>query len=94
MVFYYLLIGMPCLSLISILMYGLDKRQARLHGSRIPESTLLLFDFLGGWPGGAWAQVRFRHKTMKRSYRIQFVLAVVANLSLIGLLAFIDGRVF
>jgi len=90
MLFYYLFIGVPCLSLLSLLTYGLDKHQARGNGQRIPEATLLLIDFLGGWPGGAWAQQRFRHKTVKKTYRVKFFVVVLANLMLVGSLAFSD----
>ena len=94
MLFYYLFIGIPCLSLISVAMYGLDKRQALPQAQRIPESTLLSFDLLGGWPGGLWAQRKFRHKTIKRSFRVKFGLAIVCNLMWIGWLTFNEMRAF
>jgi uncharacterized membrane protein YsdA (DUF1294 family) len=66
-------------SLLSFLLYGWDKRQARHGGRRIPEKTLHLAALLGGWPG-AWAgQQVFRHKTQKVSFRIVFWLIVFLN---------------
>lgn len=45
-----------------------DKRRAERGGWRVPEATLHLWEFLGGWPGAVWARRRCRHKTHKRSY--------------------------
>lgn len=86
MLFYYLTIGVPLLCLTSAVMYWLDKRRAECNGQRIPESTLLVVDLLGGWPGGWWSQQRFRHKTQKTSFRIRYFLAIGGNLFLIYLL--------
>lgn len=84
MLFYYFAIVVPFLSAISALLYGLGKHRAMRDTRRIPEATLLLIDTLGGWPGGWWAQYKFRHKTQKTSYRIRFMLAVAANVTAIG----------
>jgi len=53
------------LSLVSFAAYGFDKRRAVTGGRRVPERTLLLLAFLGGWPGAIVAQRRFRDKTRK-----------------------------
>ena len=76
-----LLIAVPVLSLISATMYWWDKRNAQTDRRRIPETTLLLVDLAGGWPGGWWAQQRFRHKTRKLSYRLKFGAVVALNLA-------------
>ncbi len=85
MFFYYLFL-VPVFCAISIGLYWFDKRQAVAEKSRIPETTLLTIDALGGWPGGWWSQQRFRHKTQKLSYRLKFGLAVLCNLCLMYLL--------
>jgi uncharacterized membrane protein YsdA (DUF1294 family) len=51
---------------------------------RVPERTLLFVSLIGGWPGAWWASQRFRHKTKKRSFRIQFWIAVALNVAAIG----------
>ena len=38
-------------SLVSFAAYGFDKRRAATGGRRVPERTLLVLAFLGGWPG-------------------------------------------
>lgn len=52
--------------------YGWDKRQAVINGRRVPERTLHILAFLGGWPGAWMGQRHFRHKTKKLSFLIVF----------------------
>ena len=58
-------------------MYGIDKRQARNDGRRVPEAVLHSLA-LGGGIVGAWAgrQV-FRHKTQKPIFLVVLVTASV-----------------
>ena len=51
----------------------------------MPESTLHLFDLLGGWPGALIAQQQFRHKTVKASFQAGFWMTVVLNVALMAL---------
>lgn len=67
-------------SLASYLAYLFDKTSAERGGRRTPESTLHLFDLLGGWPGALIAQQQLRHKTVKQPYQFVFWLTVVGNL--------------
>lgn len=50
-------------SALTFLIYGGDKLAAREGWRRAPESTLLVFGLLGGWPGAIIGQQIFRHKT-------------------------------
>lgn len=59
-------------SLVTYLMYGLDKKKARNGECRISEETLHLLAFIGGTPAAYIAQRRFRHKTKKTSFQIVF----------------------
>jgi uncharacterized membrane protein YsdA (DUF1294 family) len=63
-------------SLASLAAYKFDKRRAAAGGRRVPERTLLVLAFVGGWPGAILAQRRFRHKTSKVPFLIAFLLAV------------------
>ena len=69
-------------AVVSIITYGLyvvDKRRAQAGAWRTPESTLHLFELIGGWPGAFLAQRHLRHKIRKVSYQVVFWLIVVAH---------------
>lgn len=72
------------MSLITFFAYGLDKSAARTRRWRTQESTLHLFELLGGWPGALIAQGSFRHKTRKLSFQIVFWLVVALNLGAVA----------
>ncbi len=80
-------------SVVSFAAYGLDKRRAAAGGRRVPERTLLLLAFLGGWPGAILAMRQFRHKTRKVPFRIAFWVAVVLHVVLVGAVAYRLPRV-
>lgn len=71
-------------SLVSFVMYWIDKQAAQRSGQRIAENTLHLFELCCGWPGAMVAQQAFRHKTRKGSYQFVFWLAVLSNLGALG----------
>lgn len=67
------------INVLTLLIYGLDKRAARTAGRRIPESTLLIFGLVGGWPGAIAGQQLFRHKTQKQPFKTYFIVSVVVS---------------
>jgi uncharacterized membrane protein YsdA (DUF1294 family) len=75
-----LLIAVPLgMSLITFLAYWRDKRRAEAGEWRIPEFTLHIAEFLGGWPGAFLGQRLFRHKVAKTSYQLVFWMAVLIH---------------
>ncbi|GJM21067.1 MAG: cyanate transport [Planctomycetota bacterium] len=66
------------LSVVTLLVFGLDKLLARLQSRRISERALLGLSLLGGSPGALLAMPLFRHKTVKGSFRRAFfgILAI------------------
>ena len=76
------------MSIITLIMYGLDKAAARKRESRISERSLLLCGLACGWPGAILAQKLFRHKTIKPSFRLAFAGTVILNCLAIGVLLF------
>lgn len=72
----------------AFLAYWLDKRFAQNGSWRISEKNLLLFAFVGGWPGAWVAQQVFRHKTQKRSFQIKFWATVVIHIVMVGYVAY------
>lgn len=73
-------IALVALSLVSFGLYGLDKRRAKRHAFRISEARLHLIDLLGGWPGGWFAQLFFRHKISKPSFYYMFYLGILIHI--------------
>ncbi|WGL15884.1 DUF1294 domain-containing protein [Microbulbifer bruguierae] len=82
------------LSLLTYLIYYLDKSAARSGSWRTKESTLHLLSFLGGWPGALIAQQRFRHKTRKQPFRFLFWLTVLGNLGILVWLHTAEGSAY
>lgn len=76
--FVFLVFGM---SAIAYMAYAFDKQAAQKGLWRIPETTLHLIELLFGWPGALLAQLRLRHKTSKLSYRVEFWLMALTNLT-------------
>jgi len=66
-------------SIVSIVMYALDKSAARRGTWRVQESTLQLLSLAGGWPGALAAQQLFRHKSRKQAFQTVFWTCVVLN---------------
>ena len=74
-------------SALTFLIYGADKLAARKAWRRVPEATLLLFCFVGGWPGAIVGQQLFRHKTQKQPFKTYFMVSVVLNVAVLMLVA-------
>lgn len=75
------------MSIVTAILYVLDKRSAIKGNRRVSEKILLTCSLLGGWPGGLLAGEVFRHKTQKTSYRIKFAICVAVYLLTVTTLA-------
>ena len=76
--------GYGLMSLVTLVVYGVDKRRAQRGRSRIPERSLHLLELLGGWPGAVLGQVMFRHKLRKPSYMVVFAGIVALHAAFWG----------
>ncbi|EFR3149716.1 DUF1294 domain-containing protein, partial [Salmonella enterica] len=56
------------------------KTAARKTWRRVPESTLLVFGVVGGWPGAIVGQQLFRHKTQKQPFKTYFIVSVIVSI--------------
>lgn len=63
--------------------YAQDKEAAQLGNRRVPENTLHLLSFLGGWPAAWLAQQKLRHKTQKQPFRQIYFCTIAFNIILI-----------
>ena len=80
----WVLVSYLILSLLTFVLYGIDKRNAIKERWRISEKTLQVFALLGGWPGALLAQQAFRHKTQKRPFIFVLWLAIFINVVALG----------
>ncbi|MCK5666260.1 MAG: DUF1294 domain-containing protein [Thiotrichaceae bacterium] len=70
-------------SLMTFIVYAMDKSAAKKGHWRVKERTLHLLSFVGGWPGALIAQKILRHKSIKQPFRSFFWLTVFLNVSLL-----------
>lgn len=66
-------------SIVTYVVYALDKTAAQKDKRRTPENTLHLLSLLCGWPGAFIAQQHLRHKSIKQPFRLKFWLTVIVN---------------
>ena len=75
-------------SVVTFVMYGIDKARARRGAWRISERTLLLCGFLCGSVGALAAMQLFRHKTKHSYFYFVNVLGLAWQVTLLYFLAF------
>ncbi|EEI1309961.1 DUF1294 domain-containing protein [Salmonella enterica] len=67
-------------NVLTLAIYGIDKTAARKTWRRVPESTLLVFGAVCGWPGAIVGQQLFRHKTQKQPFKTYFIVSVIVSI--------------
>ena len=71
-------------SVVTFIVYRIDKAAAKKGRWRIPEATLHLLALIGGWPGALTAQQLLRHKTRKQPFLFIFWITVILNILTFG----------
>ncbi|MGE8561611.1 MAG: DUF1294 domain-containing protein [Acinetobacter sp.] len=71
------------MNVLTYWMYAQDKEAALLGNRRVPEQTLHILSFLGGWPTAWLAQEKLRHKTQKQPFRKIYFCTIALNILLI-----------
>ena len=66
-------------SIMSFVVYAVDKSAARNNRWRTEEGTLHFLGLIGGWPGALAAQRFLRHKSKKKSFQSTFWITVLLN---------------
>ena len=74
-------------SLISFVLYGIDKAKAKKKAWRIPEKVLLLWGFLCGSVGALLAMQLFRHKTKHYYFYFVNIVGLLWQVAAVVLLA-------
>lgn len=70
-------------SIITAIMFAIDKHLASIHAYRISEKHLILASAACGWPGGLLAMKMVRHKTQKGSFHVMMGLAIIVNIVIV-----------
>ena len=79
---YYLL----AINAVTFIVYGIDKYKAKKAKWRIPETTLLLLDVLGG-SIGAWMGMKvWHHKTMHKKFKYGIPAILLIQIALMAYL--------
>ncbi|MBM4987375.1 DUF1294 domain-containing protein [Vibrio parahaemolyticus] len=68
------------MSIVTYVMYAIDKNAAQNGKWRTPENTLHLLSLLGGWMGALCAQNQFRHKSKKQPFKSILWLTIFVNI--------------
>ncbi len=77
------LIFIILINIVTYWFYAQDKESAELGKRRVPEQTLHILSFLGGWPAAWLAQEKLRHKTQKQPFRKIYFCTIGLNILLI-----------
>jgi uncharacterized membrane protein YsdA (DUF1294 family) len=80
----FLLAWLIAVTVVTFCTYGFDKSAAGSGRRRVPEKVLLALAFAGGTAGAMLGMRLFRHKTVKSSFRIKFLLVVVLQIALVA----------
>ena len=75
-------------SLITFVLYGVDKSKARRHAWRIPEKILLGFGLLGGAVGGLLGMNAFHHKTKHGYFWVVNILGLIIQAAVFYLIIY------
>jgi uncharacterized membrane protein YsdA (DUF1294 family) len=74
-------------TLLTLVVYAIDKNHARFGGLRVPEKVLHCLALAGGWPGALLAQRAFRHKTLKATFNFWLGASILGNIAILTALA-------
>ncbi len=77
------------INLITLVLYGIDKRKAKKGNWRIPEKVLLAWSSLGPWGGFAGIKL-FHHKTNKKKFTITVPLFMAVHIVICATLIYLN----
>ena len=80
---YYLIV----ITIVTFLVYGIDKWKARQGSWRISEATLLILAIIGGCIGALLGMKVWRHKTQHKKFKYGLPLILLAQIALISFIS-------
>ena len=72
-----ILIWIIAVSLVTFILYGYDKTQAKMGGTRVPEIVLHGLALAGGFLGGWLGRSIFHHKTRKPIFTVILTISTI-----------------
>lgn len=82
---HYFLIYYLAISLVTYIVYAIDKNASTRKTWRIPENTLHLLELLGGWPAALLAMHSLSHKSKSFLFQLLLFLSIGLNLCFFSL---------
>ena len=79
---YYLIV----ITIVTFLVYGIDKWKAKQGSWRISEASLLILAVIGGSIGALFGMKVWHHKTMHKKFKYGLPLILLVQIALIYLL--------
>ena len=79
---YYLIV----ITIVTFLVYGIDKWKAKQGSWRISEASLLILAVIGGSIGALFGMKVWHHKTMPKKFKYGLPLILLAQIALIYLI--------
>ena len=76
-----LLIYITLVSVITFIVFGIDKLKAKKSWWRIPESTLMILAIIGGSIGALFGMYVFHHKTLHKKFTIGIPMILILQIA-------------
>ena len=76
-----LLIYITLVSVITFIVFGIDKLKAKKSWWRIPESTLMVLAVIGGSIGALLGMYVFHHKTLHKKFTIGIPVILILQIA-------------
>ncbi len=70
-------------SIITFIVFGIDKFRAMRHEHRVPERTLFSLAAVGGSVGALLGMLLWRHKTRHRSFTVGVPAIIMAQVAVV-----------
>ena len=75
------------INVVTFLLYGIDKLEAKQGSWRISEATLLVLAVMGGSIGALLGMKVWHHKTQHKKFKYGLPLILLAQIALIALIS-------
>lgn len=75
-----ILIYLAFMNIITFMLMGYDKHEAKIHQWRVREKALFMFAIFGGSIGGIIGMYVFHHKTKKWYFKFGFPIIIIMQI--------------